>query len=131
VTADTQSLERVTRELAALEPIFHRPESGKSRADFEAMMADDFFEVGASGKKYPREFVLEALELRLRSPVTEDLSVTDFACRRICKDVYLVTYQLEQAHNRLSRRSTLWQMSAGGWKALYHQGTLISSVEGE
>jgi hypothetical protein len=130
VTADTQSLERVTRELAAREPIFHRPESGTSRADFEAMMADDFFEVGASGKKYPREFVLEALELRLRSPVKEELAVTDFACRRISKDVYLVTYQLEQAHNRLSRRSTLWQMS-GGWKALYHQGTLISAAEGE
>ena len=95
------------------------------------MMADDFFEVGASGKKYPREFVLEALELRLRSPVKEDLGVTDFACRRISKDVYLATYQLEQAHNRLSRRSTLWQKSSGGWKALYHQGTLISAAENE
>jgi hypothetical protein len=130
VTADTQSLERVTRELAALEPIFHRPESGGSRADFEAMMADDFFEVGASGKTYPREFVLEALELRLRSPVKAELTVTDFACRRISKDVYLVTYQLEQPNHRRSRRSTLWRMS-GGWKALYHQGTLISPAEGE
>ena len=129
MTADTQSLERVTRELTALEPIFHRPESGTSRADFEAMMADDFFEVGASGKKYPREFVLEALELRLRSPVKEQHAVTDFACRRISKDVFLVTYQLEQANNRLSRRSTLWQRSPEGWKVLYHQGTLISENE--
>jgi hypothetical protein len=127
VTADAQSLERVSRELAAREPVFHRPEFGSSRADFEAMMADDFFEVGASGRKYPREFVLEALELRLRSPVAEKLGVTDFACRQISRDVYLVTYQLEQAHNRLSRRSTLWQRLPGGWKILYHQGTLISA----
>ena len=131
MTADTQSLERVTRELAAREPIFHRPGFGSSRADFEAMMADDFFEVGASGKKYARAFVLEALELRLRSPVVEELSVTDFACRQISKDVYLVTYQLEQAHSRLSRRSSLWQKSSAGWKVLYHQGTLISAAESE
>jgi hypothetical protein len=126
-----QSLQRVTRELAAREPIFHRPEFGTSRADFEAMMADDFFEVGASGKKYPREFVLEALELRLRSPVSEQLNVTDFACRRISAEIYLVTYQLEQAHGRLSRRATLWQKAAAGWKVLYHQGTLISAAENE
>ncbi len=131
MTAGSQSLERVTRELAAREPLFHRPEFGTSRADFEAMMADEFFEVGASGKKYPREFVLDALELRLRSPVDEELKVTDFACRRISKDIYLATYQLEQAHNRLSRRSTLWQQSAHGWKVLYHQGTLISAVDSD
>jgi hypothetical protein len=131
MASKSSSPERVSQELAALEPIFHRPESGSSRPDFEAMMADDFFEVGASGKKYPREFVLDALELRLRSPVTEDFAVTDFACRQISKDVYLVTYQLEQAHNRLSRRATLWQKSPAGWKALYHQGTLISAAENE
>jgi hypothetical protein len=115
----------VARELQAREPVFHRSEFGTSRADFEAMMAEGFFEVGASGKKYSREFVLDALELRDRS-TTEHLVVTDFDCRRISRDTFLVTYQLEQAHGRLSRRSTLWQQSAGAWKIVYHQGTLIS-----
>lgn len=124
MTADT-SLQRVTEELAAREPIFHRPEFGTSRVDFESMMDADFFEVGASGKKYSREFVLEALALRDHS-AAEHLVVTDFACRQISSDTWLATYQLEQAHGRLSRRSTLWRRSAQGWKIVYHQGTLIA-----
>ena len=118
-------LQRVTAELAAREPIFHRPEFGTARADFEAMMDDDFFEVGASGKKYSREFVLEALALRDHS-ADEHLVVTDFACRQISGDTWLVTYLLEQAQARMSRRSTLWRHSTRGWKILYHQGTLIA-----
>ena len=119
----TASPEPVTEELAAREPIFHRPEFGTSRADFEAMMDDEFFEVGASGKKYSREFVLDALELRDHS-AAEHLVVTDFACRQISNDTWLVTYELEQAEARISRRSTLWRRTPQGWKVLYHQGTL-------
>ena len=125
MTAESPALDRVSRELAAREPVFHRPEFGTTRADFEAMMDPDFFEVGASGKKYSREFVLDALELR-DPAANEHLVVTDYACRRIAENAFLVTYQLEQAHGRLSRRSTLWRHSAQGWKVLYHQGTLIS-----
>ena len=123
MTADSPTLQHVSTELAAREPIFHRREFGTSRADFDAMMDEDFFEVGASGKKYSREFVLEALELRDHT-AAEHLVVTDFACRQISDDTWLVTYQLEQAQGRLSRRSTLWRRSARGWKILYHQGTL-------
>jgi hypothetical protein len=122
VTADP-SPQRVAEELAAREPIFHRPEFGTTRADFEAMMDDGFFEVGASGKKYSRQFVLDALELRDHT-AAERLVVTDFACRRLSNDTWLVTYLLEQPNARMSRRSTLWRLSAQGWKILYHQGTL-------
>ena len=121
-------LDDVTRELAAREPVFHQPEFGTTRADFDRMMTDDFWEVGASGKKYSREFVLDTLEQRHKSSVPEHLVVSDFACRRVATDTYLVTYQLEQDGDRFSRRSTLWQHSPDGWKILYHQGTLISAL---
>jgi hypothetical protein len=26
---------------------------------------------------------------------------------------------------RITRRATLWRRTAGGWKVLYHQGTLV------
>jgi hypothetical protein len=90
------------------------------------MMADDFCEVGASGQKYSRALVLDTLEQRAREPVVEHLRVSDFGCRRVAADTYLVTYQLEQAGHRLSRRATLWHRSSEGWKILYHQGTLIA-----
>jgi hypothetical protein len=126
MTSEITQLNRVTQELRTREPIFHRPEFGTSRNDFDRMMADDFWEVGASGKKYSREFVLDTLEQRHKSPAFERLTVSDFVCHPIAADTYLVTYQLEQDGSRLSRRSTLWRLFPGGWKILYHQGTLIS-----
>lgn len=123
---ERQLPEHVAEELAAREPIFHRPEFGTNRPDFEKMMAEDFWEVGASGQKYSRDLVLSTLEQRHASTVTENFSVTDFACRLIAADTCLVTYRLEQDGGRLSRRSTLWRAEPSGWKIIYHQGTLIS-----
>lgn len=125
---DSSELERVTQELYAREPIFHRSGPGTSRGEFDRMMADDFWEVGASGAKYSRHFVLDTLEHRHKSPVLEQLVVTDFACRCVSADTYLVTYQLLQDGGRRTRRSTLWQHSEDGWKILYHQGTVISEA---
>jgi hypothetical protein len=55
--------------LRSREPIFHRPEHGTTRADFEAMTADDFWEVGASGGVYDRAFVLGSDSIRGRGSV--------------------------------------------------------------
>jgi hypothetical protein len=41
-------LSEVLAELSRREPIFHRPELGTTRADFEKMTVEDFWEVGAS-----------------------------------------------------------------------------------
>ena len=45
----------VLEQLQSREPIFHRAELGTTRADFEKMMAADFWEVGASGRRYSRD----------------------------------------------------------------------------
>ena len=129
MTAAPTSLQRVTEELAAREPIFHRPAIARTRAEFERMTTADFFEVGASGKKYSREYVLDVLDERGRTQVEDFFNVTDFACRAVSPDTFLATYQLEQAHGRLSRRATLWRRTPEGWVALYHQGTLIAAAE--
>src|SRR5689334_12294129 len=55
-------------ELLRREPLFHRPELGTTRPDFERMTAPTFWEVGASGRRYSREYVLGILEDRLESP---------------------------------------------------------------
>lgn len=120
------SIEQATQALAAREPIFHRPEFGTTRADFEAMVADEFREVGASGRTYSKAQVLDVLEARHSRPVEEDFSVSDFACRQVARDLYLVTYALDQS-GRLSRRSTLWRLTGPDWKIVYHQGTLVTA----
>ena len=114
----------ILEELKVREPIFHRPELGCSRSDFEAMMAADFWEVGASGRRYSREFVLEELERRYSGPLEDSWKTRDFHCRRLCAQVYLLSYTLEQGA-RITRRATVWNRSSSGWKIVFHQGTVV------
>src|SRR5215471_13907447 len=112
-------------ELSSREPIFHRPEFGTTRADFEKMTADDFGEVGASGRRYSRAYVLDELERRYAAPQADVWETSDFQCRRLGDDVYLLTYTLLQDNQRLTRRSTIWRRTNEGWRIVYHQGTIV------
>jgi hypothetical protein len=106
------------------EPIFHHPEFGTTRRDYEAMTDPNFWEVGASGRRYSREFVLETLENRAPDPDESTWLTRDFQCREIAADNFLITYTLHQ-EKRVTRRATLWRRTAAGWKILYHQGTIV------
>jgi hypothetical protein len=119
----------ILAELSSREPIFHRPEFGTSRADFERMTADNFWETGASGRRYSRKFVLDTLERRHRTPHEDIWETTDFHCARLAADTYLLTYTLLQDGARLTRRATIWQNTSEGWKIRYHQGTIVQDVE--
>jgi hypothetical protein len=112
----------VLDELKRREPLFHRPEYGTTRQDFERMIDPAFREVGASGRRYDRAHVLDVLERRLHEPVEEDWKTADFRCLEIAADNYLLTYTLAQGE-RITRRATLWRRTADGWRVLYHQGT--------
>jgi hypothetical protein len=52
----TTTEQTVLAELQAREPIFHRPDFGMTRSDFERMTADDFCEVGAPMDKMRGSF---------------------------------------------------------------------------
>lgn len=122
--ATSPELQSILDELSAREPIFHRAEYGTTRADFERMMAEDFWETGASGRVYSRRFVLNVLEKRFSAPHEDVWETSGFACKRLSEDVYLLTYTLLQNHTRRTRRATIWRKTDGGWKIVYHQGTM-------
>jgi hypothetical protein len=121
-------LRGVLAELSAREPIFHRPELGASRGDFERMTAEDYWETGASGRRYSRRAVLDGLEERFSVPHDDVWETRDFQCRRLGPETYLLTYTLLQDHQRLTRRATIWQRTAEGWKIVYHQGTIVQEA---
>jgi len=118
----------VLEELKQREPIFHRPELGTTRADFERMMDAAFWEVGASGRIYSREYVLDELEKRYANRLADAWQTRDFHCLEIGSDNYLLTYTLIQG-NRITRRSTIWRQTSDGWKIVYHQGTVVQDLE--
>lgn len=122
-----RDLGAVAEELAAREPIFHRTVDGTRRADWEAMTATDFWEVGASGAVYTRQDVLATLDRRYADPYyapMEGLAVTGFSVRLLEGDTWLATYQLSQG-NRLTRRASIWCHDGKRWVLHYHQGTVI------
>ena len=127
-------LQGVLDELREREPIFHRPELGTSQADFEAQTAPDYWEVGASGRRYNREFVWATLAERYADPgwATGDIwQTSDFQVREIAASAYLLTYTLRQVDrltrkDRVTRRLTVWQRAGDRWVILYHQGTVVS-----
>lgn len=121
----------VDRELATLEPIFHRLPPRADRRAVEALLEPDFFEVGASGVVYTRHFVLDVVEQRYRDgqdPNDAAWTITDFRSLALAADVYLVTYRL-RFQERLSRRCTLWRRRGSTWKAVYHQGTACDPAD--
>ena len=109
--------------LIAREPLFHRTELGTSREVFESMTAPDFWEVGASGAVYDREVVWATLERRYTAADPDEWETSDFRLRPLRADVFLLTYVLRQG-SRVTRRATIWERFGGGWRAVYHQGTL-------
>ncbi|KSV88603.1 DUF4440 domain-containing protein [Sinorhizobium sp. GL28] len=119
------NLDAILSELAAREPIFHQREFGTSREDLLKMTADDFWEIGASGKIYGRDFVIENLLERYKTPEPDDWSCTDFSIRQLAENLYQLNYVLQQPDRR-TRRTTLWRKTDGAWQIVFHQGTIIT-----
>jgi hypothetical protein len=110
--------------LRGREPIFHRERRGADRGRFEALGLPEYWEVGATGRAYRREFVLDTVTQRALDVEDDPWLIHGFMDEPVAPSVWLATYELWQAACH-SRRSTLWVRTADGWRARYHQGTLI------
>ncbi len=128
-TQTAQELLSIQGELQAREPLFHRPQIAHDGAGFNAMLVQDYWETGASGRRYSRAFILT----RLAATPPVDAAVVGWKidqaqCRPLSADTYLFTYNLRQGA-RLTRRATVWKLSNLGWQAVFHQGTVVEVEE--
>jgi len=123
------ALASILDELRPLEPIFHTPDFGLEPADFERRTASDYWEVGASGRRYSRDFILQTLaDSPPANAITLRWRASGFGLRQLSPDTYLLTYSLRQSE-RLTRRSTIWHRTPTGWQILFHQGTIVTANE--
>jgi len=116
-------------ELCRLDPIFHTTEFGTTPADFQRRMSPGYWEVGASGRRYSRDFILRNFEQT--PPIdahTAGWQASGHALQRLGPQTYLLTYNLQQGL-RFTRRATIWRNSPEGWLVVYHQGTIVSANE--
>ncbi len=106
--------------LQAMEEAMWRPETRFDRRYMEAILAENFHEVGQSGRTYTRE---DTLDLR---PIEIDIQfpLRGFSAVAICEDVALVTYTSvpERAPRGAAHRTSVWT-NDGRWKLRFHQAT--------
>ena len=88
----------------------------------------EFCEVGASGRRYGRDYLLDILEKRFENPGDDVWEISDFHCLELARNIYLVTYTLLQLKQRVTRRSSIWRRTRQGWKIVYHQGTVAAAA---
>jgi hypothetical protein len=122
---ENAALERILETLKEREPIFHRRQFGTARADLETMICEEFWEIGASGKVYSREFVISNLLERYKKPEPHSWPCQDFSIQQLAECVFLVSYTLIEP-NRTTRRVTLWRRENESWKIAFHQGTIVA-----
>lgn len=123
----SEGLIPVLQELMRLEPLFHAAASNATPQQFEELVAPEFWEVGASGRRYSREFALSFLNERERTPTEEEWETSGFHVFEAAPNNYLLTYTLHQS-GRVTRRATFWRKVSGQWKAIYHQGTVVQEA---
>jgi hypothetical protein len=90
----------------------------------ESLIADEFVEIGASGRIWRKAEILEALK---RWPASE-LTVEDFQVTELGGGCCLVTYRLtrieaDSQQRKSTWRSSIWQPRGEGWQIIFHQGT--------
>ncbi len=122
------SLIPVLDELKALEPLFHAAARDATPQKFEDLVAPEFWEIGASGRRYSREFALGVLSERQREPAAEEWQTNEFHVSEIAPGNYLLTYTLRQP-GRVTRRATLWRKQGERWQAVFHQGTVVAEAQ--
>ena len=91
-----------------------------------ALLHESFTEIGASGRTYTRDDILN----NLPNQPPANHSLTNFQARQLSPTIALTTYTTtctnpttNQSHN--ARRSSIWIRTAATWQLIFHQGTLI------
>jgi hypothetical protein len=111
--------------LLGLELAMARRDEAAIPGGFDAVLHEDFIEIGSSGRTWSRDETLALL--RAGTGRLRDVSLERFAAVELGATVVLVTYDAvvdaDPAARRRTRRSSIWLRLAGGWRLRFHQGT--------
>ncbi len=96
----------------------------KSKEKMAHILADEFKEIGSSGKMYTKSDCLnEGVGLF-------EMTVHDFEVYPLSEDLTLTTYLLINAtRNRNTLRSSIWKYIDNRWQLYFHQGTITEIKE--
>lgn len=97
------------------------PDVRANRETLEALLAEEFHEIGQSGSHWTRAEIIEALSSRPESLDSRTL-VEEKRADLLGPDLVLLTYHLT-FNGRHSRRSSIWRLVGDRVELVFHQGT--------
>lgn len=118
---DNRGSAEVASLLERLERRLLDPGVRSSRSEVDKLLADDFVEIGSSGRFYDKAELLDQMEGQVPAPVI----IRDFVARGIAADVYICTYRSVGLGGAEAFRSSIWTLSADEWRMVFHQGTRL------
>jgi hypothetical protein len=109
-----------------LEEKLLNPVKRKSLPELQELLSDDFIELGSSGKIYNKQQVIDSLQ----NESSNQISMCEFNIKELTQGTVLVTYISEKlnpqsGNKNKSLRSSIWKLTDGNWKIVFHQGTNI------
>ena len=117
-------MESLTLEFQRLEELVASPQVRSVPEKLSVLLADDFIEFGASGRRHDKDTVLDDLAAE---PGT-GYQVVDLKAEALSEDAVLVTYRIPsrtrgEFDTHGSNRSSIWVRQDGQWQMKFHQGT--------
>ncbi len=100
------------------ERLLNRRQSADGPA-LATLLADDFYEIGRSGRVYDKAETMA----RLSRERDRHQTLSDLQIRFLGPDVALLVYLLPGQDDGASWHSSLWQCRDGRWQIQFHQGT--------
>ena len=98
----------------------------------DALLAEDFREIGSSGDTFGKREALDLLAEEACDGHVYERATSDWSIRALTADVALVTYRVvrrdhTEGATAASLRSSVWRFRDGGWRMVFHQGTRVGA----
>lgn len=117
--------ETVKQQLIELEHLLVQPATRLSAELLNRYLADDFYEIAATGRSFGKADVLARLPTETPPVITQQ----DFECRVLADGLAQLTYRatIKRAENDViaySMRSSIFRFDGENWQMNFHQGTV-------
>ena len=117
----------IKQQLIVLEQLLVQPATRLSAELLNRYIADDFYEIAATGRCFGKADVLQ----RLPSETPPVITQQDFNCRVLADGLAQLTYRatiqrVEDNSRSYSMRSSLYRFDGEKWQMIFHQGTAFN-----
>lgn len=121
----------VERQLIAKEKAIVDAQKRRDLVAVEAALADDFREIGSSGRLYSKTDILDGI----KESTILDCSFEGFQFLPVDSTCVIVTYvttatRIQQGREQTFRayRSSTWVERDATWRMIFHQGTMLPTA---